>query len=191
MKLDIGDRSYRRWKLRPEILLCPNIPKPMHGLAPRVVLGQSWWNKTRRAAYESTNFRCQACGVHMYRARGPKWLEGHELYETDYRAGRLTYLETVPLCNYCHSYIHDGRLTWLLESGQLGAGKFAVIMQHGNRVLSGANLVRPSRAQREADLLRLIKSGDLAAWSDWRLVLFGAEYPPLYENEDEWAKAHG
>lgn len=191
MTLVLPKMRYRVWRRRPEILLCPNIPKPMHGLAPRVVLGGSWWDKTRKEAYDSTNRRCIACGVHKYRAKARKWLEGHELYHTDYRLGRLTYLETVPLCHFCHNYIHDGRLQMLLEKGLVHHQKYAAIIQHGNRVLAEANLCKLTRKQREEELLHKAVAGELAEWSDWRLVLFGSEYPPLYCDENEWRLVHG
>lgn len=38
-------------KLKPEILCQPNVPTPLHGMAPRVVFGESWWNMKRQAAY--------------------------------------------------------------------------------------------------------------------------------------------
>jgi len=72
------------WKLRPEVLLCPNVPKPMHGLAPRVVLGSAWWDETRQRAYRSTNYHCIACGVSRERAKYHQWMEGHELYSINY-----------------------------------------------------------------------------------------------------------
>ncbi len=95
------------WVRRPEVLLCPNTPKPLHGVVPREIYGQSWWNKTREAAYRSTNYHCLACGVHKYQAKHRQWLEGHELYEINYVEGTSTYIETVPLCHFCHNSIHD------------------------------------------------------------------------------------
>lgn len=181
----------RVWKRRPNILLCPNIPAPMHGLAPRVVLGQAWWNKTRREAYLSTNLRCQACGVHKYKAKSKQWLEGHELYLTDYRAGRLTYVETVPLCHYCHNFIHDGRMLALVRQGKMPQGKYISVIQHGNRVLADANLQRKTHAEREADIARKIQMGEMAEWDTWRLILFDKEYPPIYSTHEEWEAAHG
>lgn len=35
-------------KLKPEILCQPNVPTPLHGMAPRVVFGESWWNMKYR-----------------------------------------------------------------------------------------------------------------------------------------------
>lgn len=63
-------------RTNPSILLHGNIPKPMHGTAPRVVLGQAWWNKERQAAYASTNYCCEACGVSKWEAQYHQWLEG-------------------------------------------------------------------------------------------------------------------
>lgn len=179
------------WKLRPEVLLSPNIPKPMHGLAPRVILGTPWWDKTRKAAYASTNQRCIACGVHRNNAASRQWLEGHELYDTNYEQGRLTYIETVPLCHYCHNYIHDGRLWYLLQKGEVHQYKYAAIIQHGDKVLAEAGLrSKESHEERERRFAILDREGKIAPWSAWRLVLFGKEYPPLHATYADWVTHH-
>ena len=100
--------------LEPQLLLAPNVPKPLHGLAPRVILGQAWWDKTRRAAYKQTNYHCLACGVHKTRATYHAWLEGHEVYSVNYELGRAKYVRSVALCQFCHNSIHDGLLKALL-----------------------------------------------------------------------------
>ena len=167
--------SQARWQPRPEVLLCGNIPKPMHGLAPRGILGATWWNQTRRQAYKSTYYHCVACGVYKKDAKLRQWLEGHELYTVDYLTGRMYYQETVPLCHCCHNYIHDGRLTALLEQGKLSHQKYVTVMQHGDAVLAAAGLKKPTPY-----------SGPFTEWGDWRLVLFGKEYPPIYKTYEEW-----
>lgn len=182
-------RLERSWERTPEILLCPNIPKPMHGVAPRVILGQKWWNATRKKAYASTSYHCLACGVHKTDARGPKWLEGHELYDVDYARGRLTYLRTVPLCNYCHNYVHDGRMVALVEKSEMRKSKYVSVVQHGDAVLSAARLSRPSRQDRENAIIDLLLNNELAAWGDWRLVLDGKEYKPKFKSEEQWRLA--
>ena len=161
-------------KLRPEVLLSGNVPKPMHGVAPRVVLGKKWWDETRKAAYQSTGRHCVACGVHESNAPYRRWLEGHELYEVDYLLGRMTYLETVPLCHACHCFIHDGRLLSLLEKGEISRAKYDTIIAHGEAVL------------RKAGLQRQGYDGPFAEWSDWRLVVNGEEYPPKFKSLEDW-----
>lgn len=178
-RLRKGIKPKPPWKKRPEILLCHRIPEPLHGVAPRVVLGGKWWDKTRKEAYKSTNYHCIACGVHKLSAKYRKWLEAHEVYYIDYLVGRMEYVETVPLCHFCHNFIHMGRLQALLERGQINHGKFTAIVQHGNSVLKKANLRKEP-----------FDPGPMADWKDWRLILFGKEYPPLYETPEEARKAH-
>lgn len=177
------------WRARPEVLLHPNIPGPLHGLAPRVILGEKWWNETRYAAFSSTNYHCIACTTYKYDTPLDQ-LEGHELYEIDYYKGRMTYIETVPLCNYCHSYIHDGRLHWLLETRQIPQSKYRKIIQHGDRVLRAVGLIRPRHTTRVRQQRTLESQGRMAPWHEWRLILFGKEYPPLYKTEEEWKEAY-
>lgn len=176
-------------KLRPEILLGHNIPKPLHGVAPRVVLGQNWWNKERRASYKSSNYHCIACGVHKSKAKYHQWLEGHELYEIDYAKGRMKYLETVPLCHFCHNYIHDGRLLDLLKKRQIHHAKYVAILKHGDQVLRKAGLEKLSRDQRNELFLKQMFKGRIAAWKDWRLVIGRKTYKPKYNNLKELEEA--
>lgn len=169
------------WTLRPEVLLHPNVPKPMHGVAPRVILGRAWWDATRKAAYASTDYHCVACGVHKTCAAFHRWLEGHELYEIDYRRGRMTYVETVPLCHACHAFIHCGRLKAMLDKGEVTKQKHDEIMAHGRRALREAGL----RKRTGEDEVKL------AAWHRWRLVLDGAEHPPKFKSLRDWMRGHG
>ena len=174
-----------KWVPRPEILLSPNIPKPLHGVAPRVILGSQWWDKTRQAAYASTDYHCIACGVWKMQAKGRQWLEGHELYDIDYTRGRMTYVETVPLCRYCHSYLHDGRLEALFQKGQITQAQYVAVLQHGDRVLRMAGLSKESLKDRD----EFISNLKLAEWSKWRLVIDGKMYPPKFKSFEEWKRA--
>lgn len=178
------------FKLRPEILLLPNIPQPLHGVNPRTVLGNSWWNKTKKEAKLASDNHCVACGVSKMQAKSRQWVECHEVYDTDYKRGRLTYIETVTLCHYCHMYIHDGRMKHLMEKGQLHQQKYVSIIQHGDRILMEAGLERLPYKEREENVRRIIVDGNMAEWSKWRMVVDGVEYPPLYKNYKEWEEAH-
>ena len=184
-----GIKKLPKLKLRPRLLLCSNIPQPLHGAAPRVILGSKWWNETRQAAYASTEFRCLACGVPKHLALGHQWLEGHELYKINYQRGTMIYVETVPLCHYCHNYIHDGRMTAMVEKGELSAVRFKTIIQHGDRVLLAAGLSRPTHAQRLEAIVRKMLDGKVARWEKWRLVIDGKSYPPKFKTEAQWREA--
>lgn len=189
-RLDKTTKAPVIWTVKPELLLCPNIPKPMHGINPRTVLGTNWWNRERRAAYKSTAFHCEACGVHKSEAKLHRWLEGHEWYQIDYAKGRMKYVRTVPLCHYCHNFIHDGRLRRLLDEGLINHQKYAAILQHGEAVLRAAGLDRMARIDRDEEIKQLIGNGRFAEWSKWRLVIGRKTYKPLFKSYKEWMKAN-
>ena len=183
MKIDDALRAAKDWEenptwvKRPEVLLSPQIPKPMHQLAPRTILGAKWWNDTRKAAYASTNYHCIACGVHKTQAQYRSWLECHEVYRIDYLAGRMTYLEAVPLCHLCHCYVHTGRMQALLDRGEVHQAKFTAAMIHGDRILRVAGLKRLDPYE-----------GPFAEWGKWRLILNGKEYKPIFKTYEDWCK---
>ena len=164
--------------LRPEILTFTGIPLPMHGVAPRVVLGDAWWNAERKKAYASTDHHCIACGVSKYEAQAREWLEGHEVYKINYNKGRMVFKETVALCHYCHAYCHPGRLNHLLESGLINHAKYANIIQHGDAILESAGLERINNTE------------ILAPWEKWRLVIGRKKYKPKYKSYDEYLAAN-
>jgi len=161
-------------ELRPEILLHPNIPKPLHGIAPRTILGKDWWDKHRQIAYAKNDYRCWACGVHKTDAKYHQWLEAHEFYEIDYAKGRVVFVELVALCHACHNFIHDGRMVHLVDEGKMDEKQYREILKHGNRILAKAGLVRE-------DL-----GGPTAEWGKWRLVLEGKEYKGKWKSYEDW-----
>ena len=145
--------------LRPEILRHPNIPKPLHGVAPRVVKGREWWDITRQKAYEESGFRCWACGVERApRSQGaffipdfdeiedPVWLEAHEYYDINYKTGRVRLAEVVALCHECHNFIHSGRLLAIWRKKEISPKKALGILEHGFEVLGKAGLQPQAQA---------------------------------------------
>lgn len=161
-------------KLRPEILLHPNIPKPMHGVNPRSVKGTKWWDEQRQIAYAKTEYCCAACGVHKTEAKYHHWLEAHELYDIQYWCGRMQFVEIVALCHSCHNYIHSGRMRALVDKGEMSQEKFNEIIKHGENVLAG--VLQKTAVSYEVE----------CKWADWCMVFDGVEYPPIYKTYEEW-----
>lgn len=160
----------------PRLLLDPQIPKPMHGLNPRTVKGAEWWEVQRQIAYKKFAYHCAACGVHKSKARLHQWLEAHERYSIDYAKGRMKLIEINPLCHFCHNYIHEGFLRAKRKQGAISSSLYDEIIEHGNQIVRVVikNYLPPDPKT-------------FAPWANWRLVVEGKEYPPLWKNHEEWA----
>lgn len=163
--------------MRPGLLLHPNIPKPLHGMSPRELMGDEWWDFTRQWVYANAGFRCQCCGVPKREALYHAWLEAHETYQYDYENGIATVNEIVALCHACHNYIHSGRLLILAQTGEIAFSKYEHIMQRGDAILKEAGLKKPQPPAR------------IAEWDRWRIVIAGREYKTRWPSYEAW-EAH-
>lgn len=184
------------FELHPEVLMHPNIPKPLHEVNPRNIMGKERWDVVRQEAYRSTDFHCIACGVHKQDAKGPKWLEAHEFYNIDYAAGRVEIDRIIPLCHFCHNFIHSGRL-YMIMGEQKTEEEVIEILEHGFKILSKhglaafpftLNFAEHIGAETYGVLPDIRPDGETPAWGDWRLVWEGKEYPPKYKTYEEWRK---
>lgn len=193
----------------PSLLTHPNIPKPLHGVSPRVILGENWWNMERHLAYAEHGFCCWACGVHKSNTEN-RWLEGHESYGINYATGEVTLKEIVALCTTCHTFIHSGRLAARFASGKVSAAQVRGILLYGFRILHMAGLrafdgtfllamaiCNKDDAHPEADELFTLAQAtaqlpgpgpieQFAPWSEWNLLLNGRRYYSKFANEHEW-----
>ncbi len=170
----------------PGILKHPTIPDPLHGVNPRTILGRSWWDWTRKEVYAGNNFCCFACGTHKDNFMYGKYLEAHEAYTINYQTHRMYLSEVVALCPACHSFIHSGRLRYLLEANKLSEQKYNYVLQHGKLVLRKATPKNtPHYVIESLNSLSMQDPAD-TAWDEWRLSINGEEYPPLYKSREEW-----
>ena len=160
-----------------KILLAPNIPKPLHGLSPRTIMGQEWWDVEWKKAYKAANMCCEACGVAKWDAEYHQWLEAHEMYSYDYTQGIATFIGIVALCHSCHNFIHSGRTVMLVRAGKMSAEKLEDITKHGRRVLRAAGLRKSKKVPKST-----------APWGDWCLVFNGERYPTQFKSYEDWAK---
>jgi hypothetical protein len=170
--------------LRPELLKHGQIPMPLSGMAPRIVLSEKWWLATRRSAYAANNYCCWACGA-------TDALEAHEAYDIDYVKYRMTYVETVALCTSCHNFIHIG-----LTRRRVAKAEFKRIVLHGHKILKNAKLKANWGLSRhlmdlELWMFKVIRNTEPEPslppirWDSWRLVVFDVEYPPRFKSEVE------
>lgn len=174
---------------RPELLSHPNIPKPLHGLAPRTLVKAKVWDTWRRMAYAKNNFNCWACGVHRdYDLHGLKFnddsfesLDAHEYYRIDYEEKTVELVEIVALCKNCHNYIHSGRLQSMYEGGQVDEEDMWIVSKHGDSILIDAGLA-PCFWHDENDYKE--------EWGEWKLIFNGEEHKSLYEDYWAWYKKY-
>lgn len=173
----IPERNLLPYYTRPQILLDNHIPKPLHGLNPRTLLGKEWWDKIRTQVYKQNNYCCWACGIHKTQAKYYQRLEAHESYEIDYKLARMTLKEVVALCHSCHNYIHKGRLKSLLDKQKITRSKFDYIINRGDKLTR--LLEKPVRTRVFTD------------WSKWHLMINGFKFYSRFKNEKEWEKHYG
>jgi len=164
----------------PSILLHPQIPKPLHLMSPRDILGPEWWDKTRKEAYGRYYPYCHACCVDKYEAKYHYWLEGHEMYDIDYTTGRVEFVDVAALCHSCHSFIHQGRLRMLTGIGKISQEQYHSILAHGRKVLAEAGLL--------SKVPKYVKegTGHTAKWEDYHMVIHGVRYEQRFKGYEEW-----
>ena len=116
------------------IITMPNVPHPLHTIAPRNILGNTTWNHMRNRCYFEAHYTCEACGAkvkteyydngavhHQYHDDGTiakRNLHAHELYTYDYDKGTAKFERCVALCERCHvRFIHSGRMLTMYKQG--------------------------------------------------------------------------
>jgi len=177
--------------LKPEILTHPNIPLPLHGLSPRTINGDAWWNSIRKEVYAKYDYHCISCGVSKYYALGHQWLEAHEYYDIDYKKGTMKCMSIEPLCHYCHNFIHSGRLD-AITGIKKSVTEVVSILEHGFKILFQHNLkcfpgTLDLALRLKANTFGVVayKIDSHVPWDKWKLIWNGKEYFSKFKNEEE------
>jgi hypothetical protein len=190
------EMNKKKINMKPEILSQPNIPKPLHGIAPRTIMGQEWWDRERQKVYASTDYCCIACGVSKSEAKGYRWLEAHEYWDIDYLKGVCKVVSIEPLCHYCHNFIHSGRLNMIIGS-EKSEEEVIAILEHGFKVLANnklkcfyftLELAKQLGAKTYGVKAYKSKQNPKIKWNDWKLIFKGKEYKSKFKDIDEWAE---
>ena len=208
-----------QWKLPDEkdlrsLITMPNIPKPLHGVAPRVVLGNVWWNRARNVCYLAAQDTCEICGAKPEEKRNR---HAHELYKVNWRLGETEFIRPVCVCYNCHCLcIHTGRAITLYKKNNpiFPADTLLAGAEHAFTIISSYNADHADRPPIRAygTWLEYLRQPDLekpmrelidkygikfyvenpkrmAKWGEWRLKIGEKYYPTPYANEKEWAEA--
>lgn len=165
--------------VRPHILGQANIPKPLHGINPRTIMGDDAWKKFRFDIVSKQPY-CSACGIHT-----PS-LDLHEDYDINYDKCTLTIRDYVPLCKKCHSFIHSGRLANLYAKQQISKDEIYAIMSHGVRickehkikVFHGTYMLAAMVGVDVKDITSYAPK-TRCGWESWRLIYNNKRYKGL------------
>lgn len=190
----------------------PNIPRPLHGVNPRTILGASTWNHMRRACYAKADNTCEICGA---KPENLRHRHGHEVYEIDYAKGTAKFNRVFCVCSLCHlACIHTGRaLTLWKKNNPLYPTEFLLQgAEHAFKIISEYNKDNPGADLRaystfldylkydelKEPMEKLIKKygtkfytevDDMVEWKDWKLIIGSQEHPTPYASESEWKDA--
>lgn len=190
----------------------PNIPRPLHGVNPRTILGASTWNHMRRACYAKADNTCEICGAKPDNLRHR---HGHEVYEIDYARGIAKFHRVYCVCALCHlACIHTGRaLTLWKKNNPLYPTEFLLQgAEHAFKIISEYNKDNPGADLRaystfldylkydelKESMEKLIKKydikfykevEDMVDWGDWKLIIGSREYKTPYASEKEWKES--
>ena len=201
MNLNISDflNTETKYTFEPELLTHPNIPKPLHGLNPRTIKGQAWWDVKRRASYAEKRYKCFACGCSPNEDRIIQRLEAHEDYSVNYLTGEVKLNRIVALCHSCHAFIHSGLLTLRYHKGELSRDDTIFIFDRGFKILKDANLkpwfgtaevyadeFRPDLKSKAVQLRKEQDTTTSADWSDWHIVIDGRKHYTKFQSFEDW-----
>jgi hypothetical protein len=169
----------------------------MHGMNPRTILGKEYWDKTRNKSYKDNEYCCYACGIHKLNAKKYKWLEAHELWNINYENGKCKIDKIVPLCHYCHNFIHTGRLYMEYTNKKITYNEIKDILLHGINILKENNLrmyyftyvLCRELGIEEAININIITYPEFKVeWKDIYLLLENKKYYSKFKDIKEWKK---
>ena len=189
----------RNWDNKPEIkikLLNPkllgqaNVPKPLHGINPRTIMGATAWKNVRSVSLRTTPY-CTACG------KETPFLDLHEDYNIDYKKGIMSLNQYVTLCRDCHQFIHSGLLLNFMAQKKISVPEGKRILKHGLAICKEHNVKVFSGTFNLANKLKIDTKGIQAwkppssrvPWENWRLVFNNKTHYGLSRNA--WLAKYG
>lgn len=209
----------KKWKAPNEngiqILTMPNIPHPLHGLAPRTIMGASRWKLTKTKEKMRADYHCEICG----REFSINKLDVHEIYDVFYDERYSKFNRYVCACALCHQACHSGRNLALYTKGDKYTTK-EYMLELAERTFRLVNQWNMQNIEKEPlklcdTWLTWAKHPDLKEdienyidryeiefykqptdswnednWDKWYLQYNGKKYPTLYKTIEEWKEKY-
>ena len=190
------------------LITMPNVPRPLHGLPPRKIMGNATWNHVRKRCYFDAGYKCEICGADPPKGQ----LHAHELYTYDWKEGTGSFDRCIAICKQDHDFIHSGRLITMYKNGNPLCPKSYVlsVVEKGFKLISEYNKTAKKKLRAYATFLEYLKTDigpevealidkyniefyaepkHIAKWGKWRLIWCGKEYPTPYASQLEWEEA--
>jgi len=171
--MKLNKRSKRPNFLIPEILL-QELPKPLHGITPRFIMGGKMWNKKKNAAALKNNYCCWVCGVNVNDTE-PKRLEGAPVFFVVEETKRVIFRDVAALCKKCNSFLNLSIL-WKME--KRGLCKKELIEQI---ILHGDNFVDVVKKIENINVMFAVND-----FKNWRYFFDGIEYYSRFDSLEEY-----
>ena len=196
---------------KPYAISKPNVPEPLHQVAPRNFMTAKEWKEIRdkvkkECRAEDGELRCQACGNYVPHVKG-NYIECHELYKINYKKYTATFKEFVGLCSTCHKFIHSGFLRRLWKEGGITEERYINVLQSGiglaktyDLAVNELTLKAAEEMYINTDGVRKLKAISIEAlptkernkqWGNWKMLYYGETYPPKYTKYSLWKTAMG
>lgn len=122
-----------------ELLSRPVLHETIFGVAPREIMGESWFKKIKKQVQLEADHHCMICDRYVPHKVGD-WVCTHEVYHVDKKKKCYTLEKFVGICKECHDYIHMGRLGILYKQGKISEDYFYEVLKKGDELLASINL---------------------------------------------------
>lgn len=196
------------------LLTMPNLPKPIHGLNPRTIMGDTAWEKMRKRSYYLAGYKSEISGVSC---PTPGSMHAHEAYDINYVTGECKFRRIFAITPKEHIYfIHSGRALTLYKNHNplYPADALLAGVENGFKLIYEWNKAHPREPKLKAYMtfLEYLRQPELTErmetlidkyeiefwgedlkrmcdWEDWRLVFGKKEYPTPYKDYQAWEEA--
>jgi hypothetical protein len=157
---------------KPELLL-QELPKPLHTITPRFILGNSEWKRLKQKASLDNNYCCWCCGVNVNDTT-PQRLEGAPIFHVEYEYKMVYFRGVAAVCYMCNQFLN---LRKVIDSAvkHNNTETLFQIRLHGDALVNVVD-----------KLINIFNASQINDFQNWRYNFNGVEYFSPFKNVDEY-----